>query len=419
MQLSSTSDFSVKIVVIFTLVLSATGEQVQFSPAGKLFSVDNVVNVRVQLRLQPLVQSCQQWRSLVQDNSSKMLSLLSHEGISRVNATIEHSCALVHSFPGVAKLPFEGRTRKPRQLLSTVASFSLGSIFGSFTEKLFGHSDFHDVELQVHRMENQLSALQQHVAQAEKTIADLQFQTEEISVIVSADFFGTTVNSVAAAIDQLYNRRLPLQIVAGLDEAALFSALSDHAQQHQLRLPFHSFDQIYQLPIVFEPDVATQVLNIRVPIPLVEQEFSLYQLLQKEVVSTWQEEHMIFEIGLEETILAINKNKANFVVFTAEQLATCFRLSDVNFCRLPMLLRNMSDTCVSSLFQGSFAHIDAKCHLRPSSKDWNLVVTPEYLFVGSLIPLTVHEKCHNASRVYHIEHPQQLMISINPRKISL
>lgn len=389
-----------RVFILLSFVSLISGEQFQFSRLGKAFAVEDVLMLNLQLHLSPLYSGCQYWRNLVY-NSSKPFSQFSKTGLTRTNITVTHACHLVHSFPAIAQFPSENR--KPRQILTALASFSLGTIFSSLSEKLFGHSNFQEIQFNLKHLDDRFTALQEQVDRSERILERLIHEEEEISIFVAADSFLATVREVSQAISQLYDQQLPLSLVAGVDAQAIFSDLRSIAEKRRLELPFVSFDQIFQFPVTFQPDTQNQLLNIQLSIPLIKKKFDVYHLLQQEVVATHRNETLMLKIQTPSSLLALSPNKAEFATFTQEQFEACFNFQGVHFCHINVFYKNMSETCISSLYQGQLTQIDQQCQIVPTFKRWNLILTSSELVVASLDSLTVHEHCSNSSRVFNLK----------------
>jgi hypothetical protein len=388
---------TVSTVCVLVLCTSVAGEQLQFHSEGSLFAVNEVINVKFRLELKPLEEACSQWQKILKDEATSVFAHFTGLGRQRANDTVQDACLLIRAFPGIAQLPYE--VRPQRQILSSLAVFSLGSIFGSISDHLFGHSNFEELHIAMTNLHDQFAVLQRHVSRAEAMLTTLKEELKEVNLLSYAEHFLETVQRTSTWIDQLYHAQLPLQFLAGVEPQELFTQLQKHAQARQLMLPFSSFDQLIQLPITFSALPRNVSLMVTLAVPLIRQQFSLYHLIQDEVVVQHKNTTAIVTVDVPSPYLALSSNKAEFATFSSQELAGCYQFHNSHFCRISALYKNMSDTCISSLYHGNFPSIDRNCNLRPVNKDRHLLVTDSSILVYSQDSLAIMQHCENTTVV--------------------
>lgn len=425
-------------------VIPSFSEKVTFLRNGKLHNVRHILRIKLQFPIAPYLKNCAKWNEILQDKHddhnynktcvNRMLPFLGCSTMSekdmlplrllieQSNATVQAACVTLRSLPGVATLDSEktrtvseshqaqsgdALVRTERQAVLYTAVFSLGTLMGEFASKLLGLGQTDHVLEIAESNRERINHLETQMEKIKSLVGIDVWHTEILQLSVATENFARLVQELAQGITQLYSERLPLHLLYGINFDMLFLDLQSKAGSLGGHLPFTSLDQLFQFPAKFHPDATNQMLHVSVDIPVINDEFDVFYLKDKSIISGDHSEMTFLKVNHEKHFIVVSKDSNRFAELSDNELSACVLMGDHYFCHLGFMQSNYSESCLAGLYKGDFRTVAQLCNLHVLQTNWHLNVQPQLVTIYSKKSMVIREYCaenSTASTVQGITH---------------
>jgi hypothetical protein len=410
----------------FPRVLSSnsTITKIKFEKEGRLFVTKQYLHIILHVNTSVYLDSCKQLGQHASSVHDEILRQFpdAHESqdpttimvLKKLNSTKLH---LQQTCTSVKNIPY-GLEREKRQLALAALGFTAGTAFGYFGEELLARIGHHhgteDKIIQaLHQDESRLLRVQEEIHGLQGHLRQLQRGLKQSEVLRQLDFFDSCVrdftthaNLLVEGSIGLYQQRLtshlvrPQQLQTVMREAKLYAASVG------ANLPYQKVDQLYQLPASFLPS-PTGIQAI-IHVPLVTREMQLMRLTDAYVLHRERNESALLVIRAPKSLLAYDTTQQYFLELDAEDLTHCLSLGSTHFCEQTTLQRDLTSSCLGSLYLGHLPAVRAECQLIRQRQQWFVLrEAEEKVLAYSARPLPYHQKCSNGSTYGRILHGLQ------------
>lgn len=399
-----------------------------FKSVGSIDIVDTIQNVHLDVHLHPIQERCDNFEKAFKTIGQKARIVLKQRlpnlspeletkflQINATKLTVIRACTVVKSWPGTTTIPSstltEVHTRNKRQIIPLIFSFSVGTLMGIFGNHLFNQDhavqdELDETIITLQHHDHRLADLEHHMEILDNILRDNemdQFLTSIDRVCSAANDFVHHIHDMSQGISQLFDQKLTTSLVNPELLQSTLKELQALAHSKNADLPFATVDQLLQLPVVFSP--TSTGLKIIVQVPFIRQTLQLYHLETSQFIHTPPSgSPTVLQVKAPKPLLAINEKSGSFQEMNSEDLAECAHIGTKYFCKLQILYRQQSSSCLGGLYEGQLSAITKYCEVSVSPNQWHLQPSENQVSIYMAQRSTLMTTCQNgSSTISHIQ----------------
>jgi hypothetical protein len=340
---------------------------VRFRKSGMVYTTKRFVHVILRFDVKTLLEGCNQF--LNETKSVTTFDRYTMEKLSSIKESLMRECDGIRV----------GRNnqRDKRQVIAA-AVFAVGTVTGYFSNQWLHTHQQHSEDQEV-----VLLQIAQHQREQELFINKLtgQVKDEMRQLRAEASFavidrleavinrFTDHIHHLRVGVNSLYHQRLPKTLVSDETLKAIFLQVNHRAQEEGGVLPFKSMDQFLQFhaTIHFNEGFFSAVIHV----PIIDIKLELFQLDQ--AIVFFPSNHSAGFLSVQPKnggMLAYREDGPFFTELSPEYLMSCMQINRHHFCTSLTLRRDMTTSCIGSLYLGHLPSVKALCEIHHHMDPW-------------------------------------------------
>jgi hypothetical protein len=418
----------------------------QFDQVGVIYPTNQFLKLIITVNISSYVHYCEELLTIadhltaefstfenphnISANFTGDFSPYSFAKISSFNSSIDElkeSCTSISSLPGARRMK---NFRPKRQAAIFFGALALGTAFGAFGHEILSNHHLQQEEdlvvhvlkeqdVRVNQLANQTSKLAKSVERLSRiTRSEINADRRFIVMAIfthTVQYFVIHEKLLTTGILAAYNHRLSNLLLDHRQLQEVHSQLVQKAAQLGANLPTKQQDQLYQLPVSFRVNSALQII---VHIPLTGVKLQLLHLRNSHVVLTNGSSAILCDLKEAKNFLAITEENDEYAEMSSAHLKVCLQLGKAYFCRIEIMQKKTSPSCLLSIFKGDNKGVFDHCDLHLSTQAWHIIKARRdriMLFVTS--SMSVRLQCSNGTTVTSVS-PGMTELSV-PRTCAL
>jgi hypothetical protein len=402
---------------VLVLAEQQSGVKVLFQEKNDIFVAHDVVHLAIVFDLSPIEDQCMYFRQALKTVVPQFSSSIQ---LDDVWFSAAHLVKSTCDFQHIHTEPQHSIVK--RQVFAAGLAAVVGTVFGLFSLVKINelarrvhsleashHDDLHllhDYQTRMKLVERDIRAVNHtltylvHVADKQQDImAKLFWMQCFLTQFAVVQSHVQIVNDGWAA---LLTQRFPVLWLLPQELPSVFQALVIRAQKMGGILPLQQDADLYHFPASFV--VKDKKVVVFIHVPVVHERMKLYQYIGGPIArnnSEFVEIHGEFD-----HIIVSSKNRVHKEVDLNLLERSCVRMGQMLLCEhLGDLVRQLTATCLGSLYANEVPSIHDCCTVTEMKKTWSTVqLTSDQFQVFTRERTTLFTECHDGSRVSRVIH---------------